>query len=343
MKKGITAGLGLILSAALFTGCLSSEQPEPFTPTPEATSTPSSNNAASTPADTVASASPKESGDGADLINGLSESGFWIFSVLNDITLTEDLHIDGDFYRQDNPQSGVYRKLSLYAQDADRNITAEYTLIVPSIHVTSTNMRIQSGTVRGDIFVDAMGFELYDTVLEGDLTFATREQMDSAKLGRGIINGGIFVGTADAVTSASPRESSSPVSMAHALSSNGFWIFSALSDITLSEPLVISGSFHGRSGDTSADPYRKLALYAQDSDRNVTDEFTITVPEIIVESPGMLFNYGVISGDVVVDAHGFRLVGGQITGNLTFTSQEFMDSSDIEEGTVLGSVSVGPR
>jgi len=334
MKKSITIGLALALSATLFAGCLNSPPPAPFTPEPASGGT-------TAPVDVVTSASPKESGDGADLISGLSDSGFWIFSVLNDITLTEDLYINGDFFRSDNPASGVYRKLSLYAQDADRNVTAQYTLTVPNIFVTSTNMRIQEGTVRGNIFVDAMGFELYDATLEGDITFATRERMDSAKLGRGTINGSVFVGTADAVTGASPRESSSPVSMAHALSSDGFWIFSPLSDITLSEPLTISGAFYGRSGDTAGEPYRKLALYAQDSDRNVTDEWTITVPEITVESPGMLFNYGVISGNVIVDAPGFRLDGCTIEGNLTFTSQEFMDSADIENGTVSGSVSVG--
>jgi len=105
-----------------------------------------------------------------------------------------ELVVSGEFHQRDDPTQPVYRKLSLYAQDADRNITAHYILTVPQITVRSPNFRIQSGIVRGDIVVEADGFELFGGVLLGNLTFRTQAQMDSAKLDEGVITGSVSVG-----------------------------------------------------------------------------------------------------------------------------------------------------
>ena len=337
MKKTVLMLLIITLAAAMLAGCLNSAPPAPYSAPPAGASAAPA--APGNNADVVTSASPKESGVGDDLINGLKADGYWIFSILNDITLTTDLHIDGDFHSRDDQAQPLYRKLSLYAQDSDRNVTAEYLLAVPNVYVTSTNMRIQCGLVRGNIFVDAMGFELYDAVLEGDLTFATREQMDSAKLGRGTINGTVFVGNADAVTAASPKESASPVSITHALSDDGFWIFAALDDITLTEELVVGGTFH-RRGDPTQDIYRKLALYAQNAERQVTAEYTLTVPKMTVESPGFSVQIGTVKGDIYVNADDFELTA-TLEGNLTFATQAQMDSAKLDDATITGTVSVG--
>jgi hypothetical protein len=75
------------------------------------------------------------------------------------------------------------RKLALYAQDADRNVTARYTLTVPSLVVHHMNTRIQAGTVAGDVYVSAEGFELRSgATIDGNLYFATEELRDSADI-----------------------------------------------------------------------------------------------------------------------------------------------------------------
>ena len=81
----------------------------------------------------------------------------------------------------------------MYAQDADRNITADYMLTVPLMTVRSPNFRIQNGVVRGDIVVEADGFELYGGTLLGNLTFRTQAQMDSANLDEATITGTVSI------------------------------------------------------------------------------------------------------------------------------------------------------
>jgi len=113
---------------------------------------------------------------------------------LSDVCLDGELVVSGEFHQRDDPTQPLYRKLALYAQDADRNITAHYILTVPLMTVRSPNFRIQSGIVRGDIVVEADGFELYGGVLLGNLTFRTQAQMDSAKLDEATIIGTVSVG-----------------------------------------------------------------------------------------------------------------------------------------------------
>ncbi|GHU88359.1 lipoprotein [Clostridia bacterium] len=135
--------------------------------------------------DAVSNASPeKETTDPAQVGKSLSKDGQWILSLLGDVTLTSDLTVEGTFYDAHNDQR-EYRKLALYAQDADRKVTAKYTLTVPKITVKSPNFYIWNGTVKGDIYVEANNFTLYNATVEGNITFATQEYRDSARLNEG--------------------------------------------------------------------------------------------------------------------------------------------------------------
>lgn len=173
----------VILSVGMLAGCLNSSAPES-----EDSATPATPEAPAD-TDTATSASPKESSDPAALAKGLSADGYWIFAVLGDVTVSETLNVDGEFHDKDDPAAAVYRKLALYAQDENRNVTARYTLTVPQMVVTSPNFRIQEGTVKGDIQVNADGFELVGSTIEGNVTFETQAQMDSAKLTEGTVTG----------------------------------------------------------------------------------------------------------------------------------------------------------
>ncbi|AGY81133.1 MULTISPECIES: hypothetical protein [Carnobacterium] len=133
--------------------------------------------------------------------------------------------------------------------------------------------------------------------------------------------------------------SNDPADVMAGLSADGTWIYAITEDVTLSEDLVVTGTFHDK-GEESGDIYRKLALYSQDDDHNVTDEFTLTAPTMTVESPNFKIQNGTFVGDVVVKAEGFELAESTVEGNVTFDSQELMDSAVLDAGTVTGETTV---
>ncbi len=108
----------------------------------------------------------------------------------------------------------------------------------------------------------------------------------------------------DVVSTASISDQTSVIEKA--LSADGNWIVAVTGDMTFDNDVTVDGEFHDK-GDDSADIYRKFALYSQDEDRNVTAEYTVTVPKLIVNSENFNIVHGVIKGDVEVNANGFVL------------------------------------
>ncbi|PQF24082.1 polymer-forming cytoskeletal protein [Enterococcus mundtii] len=145
--------------------------------------------------------------------------------------------------------------------------------------------------------------------------------------------------SADVVSTASISDD--PAVLEKAMSADGNWIVAATGDVTFSNDVTIAGEFHDKD-DASADIYRKIALYSQDDDRNVTAEYTITVPTLIVESENTNIVHGRIKGDVLVKANGFVLDGAKVEGNVTFEKQEYQDSAKLDENdaSVTGDVTV---
>lgn len=145
----------------------------------------------------------------------------------------------------------------------------------------------------------------------------------------------------DAVASASVT--ANPEDLVKSLSADGTWIAAATADITLDKDLVVDGEFHDK--DDSAQPiYRKLALHTQDDKYNILDQFTLTVPKIVVNSENFTVFYGTIKGDIEVNANGFSLIGTQVDGNITFTKEEYKESANLDKddkgAKVTGEVTV---
>lgn len=113
--------------------------------------------------------------EGDAVVKGLSADGTWIVATLNDITVSDAIVVEGAFTNKDKPA----RKLALYTQDEDRNITASFTLTAPKLTVKSENFRIQGGTFKGDVYVEAHGFTIVKGSVDGDVIFATQEYKDS--------------------------------------------------------------------------------------------------------------------------------------------------------------------
>ena len=127
------------------------------------------------------------------------------------------------------------------------------------------------------------------------------------------------------------------------LSDKGNWITAITADIALDDTLEVKGEFH-QSNDKSKNVYRKLALHTQDDKFNVIDNFTLSVPKIVVDSKNFTVFYGTIKGDIHVNAEGFKLYGTHVEGNITFATQALQDSADLDldgkGATVSGSISV---
>ncbi|TVP91701.1 polymer-forming cytoskeletal protein [Alkalibacterium sp.] len=141
----------------------------------------------------------------------------------------------------------------------------------------------------------------------------------------------------DVTTGATQVRVSDEDSLLEGVSDAGAWIIIFEDNVSSDEDLVLTGGFENNNGDAE----RKLALYEQDADRNVTDTFTLSAPMITIEQESTRLQYGTFEGDVYVDAENFRLVGGTIDGDLIFASEEYEESAEIDdESTITGEIRV---
>ena len=147
-KKMLFAVVAITVLGLILTGCAAEEPAEE-----------------TTEEDIVSS--PSVVIDEQSLVNAMSSDGTWIIIMEQDLTVDEELVLEGEF----TEDGEVDRKLALYEQDEDRNVTARYTLEAPSITVQSPNARFQSGTFVGDIYVEAPNFRLIDFTIEGNVYF----------------------------------------------------------------------------------------------------------------------------------------------------------------------------
>ncbi|MDF2537961.1 MAG: hypothetical protein K0S76_982 [Herbinix sp.] len=195
MKVKITL-LTLCILITLLTGCGTNDD-DGATPTPTGgAATPTT--AASTTAPTPTTTAETTPTGGADVVttasivnteeaflNAISTKGTWIICLLKDMTLNQDLVLDGEFKNGKQDENGndlIQRKIALYEQDENRKVTARYTLTAPKLTVNSPEARIQSGTFVGDIYVNAKHFQLVDAKVEGNVYFMTDEAETSFEM-----------------------------------------------------------------------------------------------------------------------------------------------------------------
>lgn len=188
--------LTLLVFSVVLTGCKknnTNDNDEPTTaptttatqtPTGATTVTPVATNAAVSPTgtatDVVTTASIVNTEDA--FLSAISAQGTWIIAILNDLTTDQELVLEGEFKNGKQDDAGndvIQRKIALYAQDADRNVTARYTLTAPKITIKSPNASIQKGIFKGDIYVDVNNFELVDQQVDGNIYFTKQEYKDS--------------------------------------------------------------------------------------------------------------------------------------------------------------------
>lgn len=122
----------------------------------------------------------------------------------------------------------------------------------------------------------------------------------------------------------------------NAVGKNGTWIIATTKDLTINKDIVLEGEFENRG-----ERARKIALYAQDENRNKTASYTLKAPKLIVRSENARIQGGTFVGDVYVEANNFLIVDAQVEGNVYFEKEEYKSSFKLEEGgTVTGKTEV---
>jgi len=181
MKKSIML-LAWLFIIVIMLGCGRNNAPG-ATPTPKPAASPGATNPASVTPD--ANASPSVALDENALIKAMGTEGTWIVILTKDVTSSRELKLEGEYTNGKKDENGkdiIQRKIALYAQDANRNITERYTLTAPKLTVTSPNASIQHGTFKGDLYVSVKDFQLIDTKVEGNVYFTTEEAQSTFKM-----------------------------------------------------------------------------------------------------------------------------------------------------------------
>lgn len=336
MKRLLSLIIVAVMMLTLVVGCGKKEETTTETPVAEtpatetpATETPATETPATTDsADVVTTASVTN--DVETLVAALSKDGTWIAASLNDMSYDKEIVVEGEFTNRDV----IDRKLALYTQDEDRNITAQFTLTAPKLIVKSENFRIQGGTFKGDVYVEAKGFKIDKAgTVDGNIYFASKELMDTFTVtDSSKITGTIAVDGVDVVATASLVVDAND--LVKALSKDGTWIGSTLFNMVLSQEIIVEGEFTNR--DQVA---RKLALYTQDADRNVTASFTVAAPSMTVKSENFSITNGTFKGDVYVEAAGFKLINSTVDGNIYYATQALMDGASLDATSKVTGVS----
>jgi hypothetical protein len=114
-----------------------------------------------------------------------------------------------------------------------------------------------------------------------------------------------------------------------AISSEGTWIISTIKDLTFDKDIVVEGEI--KNTKEPAVLQRKIALYTQDDDRNVTNRFTLTAPKLTFSSPAGSIEHGIFVGDLYITANDFALKDAKVEGNVYFTTDEAKSTFTMDE------------
>lgn len=128
-----------------------------------------------------------------------------------------------------------------------------------------------------------------------------------------------------------------------AISSQGTWIICTLKDLSFDEDLVLEGNFtNGKKDDAGNDVVqRKIALYTQDEDRNVTNRFTLKAPKLTINSPMASIQHGTFTGDLYVSQDNFKLVDAKVDGNVYFATDSAKSTFEMDaESSITGTQEV---
>lgn len=115
----------------------------------------------------------------------ISNKGSWIIAITKDLTINKDLVLEGEFKNGKKDKDGkdiIQRKIALYTQDENRNVTNRFTLTAPKLTIKSPKSSIQHGTFKGDVYVSATDFQLVDATINGNIYFTNNDAKSTFKM-----------------------------------------------------------------------------------------------------------------------------------------------------------------
>lgn len=157
--------LALVLSATLFTGC---------TDTKEMVDEGENKIEESIDKGTDVVTSPSKATDKASLEKALKDS--WIVILEKDVTTDKDVVLEGGFKKDDKAASRV---LAMYKSGENKEVVESYTLTTPKLIIKDENAKIEGGTLKGDIYVEANGVKIEGVKVEGNVYFSKEEYKTS--------------------------------------------------------------------------------------------------------------------------------------------------------------------
>lgn len=183
--------LTVALTTLIMAGCATQTTPAPSTTGTQGTTPPTTGTQGTAPKQTTPSEATPDVKTSASIVDkeaafekAISSTGTWIIATTKDLTFNKELVLDGEFKNGKKDSAGkdiIQRKIALYTQDENRNVTNRYTLTAPKLTINSLNARIQSGTFKGDVYVSAKNFELVDATVNGNVYFTNDDAKTTFK------------------------------------------------------------------------------------------------------------------------------------------------------------------
>lgn len=252
----------------------------------------------------------------------ISKDGKWIICTLNDLTFEKELVLEGEFKNGKKNADGtdaIQRKIAPYTQDDNKVVLERFTITAPKLTIKSPNARIQGGTFKGDIYVEASNFRIVDAKVEGNIYFLNNDAKDTFNIDeKSSIKGRRELIDVDATSTASIVRDEA--SFEKAIAKDGSWIGALLKDLTFNKPLTMEGQFENRG---TVD--RKIGLYSQktleDKTKVMTHNFTLTAPKLFINSPMARMLNGTFNGNLYVSTDNFKLENAKVNGSVYFTTE----------------------
>lgn len=101
-------------------------------------------------------------------------------------------------------------------------------------------------------------------------------------------------------------------------------------DLTFTEDLVVESGIKKDKDGTEA-PNRAIAPAAEDANLNITERYTLTVPNLIFAGENGKFENGILKGNIYVQAEGFILQDATVEGNIYFATEELKAAFKADE------------
>ena len=252
----------------------------------------------------------------------ISKDGKWIICTLNDLTFDKELVLEGEFKNGKKNADGtdaIQRKIAPYTQDDNKAVLERFTITAPKLTIKSPNARIQGGTFKGDIYVEASNFRIVDAKVEGNIYFLNNDAKDTFNIDdKSSIKGRRELINVDATSTASIVKDEA--AFEKAISKDGSWIGALLKDLTFNRDLTMEGEFKNRD---VVD--RKIGLYTtktlEDKTKVFTHNYTLTAPRLFINSSSPRMLNGTFNGNIYVSSDNFKLEKTKVNGSVYFTTE----------------------